>query len=327
MRRPCCVILISLTCLVGVSPGVRAQGLDLKELEALSEQPLLGRLSTESLPSKALGRKARFVVYEPPAIDGATTPSRRPSLTLFLHGVFENESRWLRRGAPQRIEAEILAGRIGPTVVVAPEGRLSFWVDAAEPGHAWRRFLLEELLPHVETRYRTRSGPEGRRLLGVSMGGYAALGIALTAPERFGAVATAWPLVPALDPATLDPEVSRLFAHWSMKRAVARIWGTPLDPEAWRRSHPLALAKASDRSTLPPLEILTSAGTWPGHQGTAALISKVEAFEPAPRVLTVEGAPGWELLSEHLGALLRFLDQAATPVPAGDASESGGDGR
>jgi hypothetical protein len=315
------VILFGITGLVAApSPGC-AQASDPQALESLSDQPLKGKVATETLPSKALGRKARFVVYEPPEIVTGRWSKRQPSLTIYLHGVFEDETRWLRRGAPQRIEAEILSGRIGPTVVVAPEGRLSFWVDAPEPGHAWRRFLLEELLPHLEIRYRTRAARDGRRLIGVSMGGYAALGMALAEPEAFGAVAAAWPLLPTLDPADPDPEADRLFAHWSLERSVARIWGAPRDPEAWRRSHPLALAEEASAAGLPALEIVTPAGAWPGQRMTTALLTRLAAFEPTPRVLEVKGAPGWELLDGQLPAILRFLDQSATRAPEsrGDA--------
>lgn len=53
---------------------------------------------------------------------------------------------------------------------------------------AYARWLVEAVLPAVEARYRTLPGPEGRSLLGWSLGGTSAFAIAWQYPELFGRV-------------------------------------------------------------------------------------------------------------------------------------------
>lgn len=55
------------------------------------------------------------------------------------------------------------------------------------PGYAaYGRFLVEELKPWVDARYRTLRGPEHTAVLGSSLGGVASLALALDHPDVFG---------------------------------------------------------------------------------------------------------------------------------------------
>jgi len=70
-------------------------------------------------------------------------------------------------------------------IIVMPEGGDSWYSDGAEK---WESYISRELLPEVETRFRTINDREHRVIAGLSMGGYAAIKYGLRNPERYALV-------------------------------------------------------------------------------------------------------------------------------------------
>lgn len=94
---------------------------------------------------------------------------------------------------PQRIDRLVATGQMGPVVVVFPDAFTSLggnqYVDTPSFGR-WERFLVHELVPAVQERYRVRRGPAHRAVYGKSSGGYGALVQAMRHGEHWGAVAS-----------------------------------------------------------------------------------------------------------------------------------------
>ena len=79
--------------------------------------------------------------------------------------------------------------KMGDFLMVAPEGRRSFYVDSTGGAVRYSDFLLQEFMPHIEHKYRIRTGrAEERGIRANSMGGYGALRFAFAHPELFSAV-------------------------------------------------------------------------------------------------------------------------------------------
>lgn len=55
-------------------------------------------------------------------------------------------------------------------------------------GDAYRQFLVEELIPHINSRFRTLSGPENTGVGGSSLGGLISLYIGFRHPDIFGQI-------------------------------------------------------------------------------------------------------------------------------------------
>jgi S-formylglutathione hydrolase FrmB len=93
---------------------------------------------------------------------------------------------------PQRIDRLVAAGRMGPVVAAFPDGFTSLggnqYVDSPALGR-WEEFLLDEMLPRLESSFRVRRGSRHRAVLGKSSGGYGALVQALEHGERWAGVA------------------------------------------------------------------------------------------------------------------------------------------
>jgi hypothetical protein len=79
---------------------------------------------------------------------------------------------------PQRIDRLIAEGQIGPVITVFPDCFTSLggnqYVNSSAMGN-WEDFLLREMIPAVEQRYRVKPGPAHRAVFGKSSGGYGSL--------------------------------------------------------------------------------------------------------------------------------------------------------
>ena len=118
-------------------------------------------------------------------------------------------------------------------LVVAVDGGNSFFVNA--PGGRYEDLVTKDLVAHVESTYRVVPGRKGRALLGVSMGGYAALHVAFEQPGLVAAVAThSAMLLEAI------PSVEQGAGRWHMA-AFTKVFGDPIDPALWAANDPLGL--------------------------------------------------------------------------------------
>jgi enterochelin esterase family protein len=77
-------------------------------------------------------------------------------------------------------------------IVVLPDCFTSLggsqYLNSSATGN-YEDYLVEELLPFIDSRYRTIAGPAGRGVFGKSSGGYGAIMIGMRHPDLFGALA------------------------------------------------------------------------------------------------------------------------------------------
>jgi len=116
--------------------------------------------------------------------DYATTARRYPVLYL-LHGYTDHYPAWV---SYTRL-TEHAHGY--DQIIVMPEGDNGFYTNSAsDPNLAWEDFLILDLIPYVDSHYRTVASRSGRVIAGLSMGGYGALKLGLKYPQMFSAVAS-----------------------------------------------------------------------------------------------------------------------------------------
>ena len=93
---------------------------------------------------------------------------------------------------PQRNERLYAEGRIGPVITAFPDAFTSLggnqYVDTPALGR-WETWIVDELLPRLEARFRVRHGPRHRAVYGKSSGGYGALVQGMRHGEQWAAVA------------------------------------------------------------------------------------------------------------------------------------------
>ena len=78
--------------------------------------------------------------------------------------------------------------KLGEFLIVAPEGRRSFYINSADGSVRYSDFFLQEFMPLIETKYRIKKGRSNRGISGISMGGYGAIRFAFSHPELFSSV-------------------------------------------------------------------------------------------------------------------------------------------
>ncbi len=141
--------------------------------------------------SQVLGTDYPFSVYLP---DGYETGSQKYPVLYLLHGNGGNETDWLIRGQIQlRVDRLIEEQKIPPVLIVMPGGGSSWWVDGhQEPGE---EVLIKELIPYIDTRFRSRAIRGGRLIAGVSAGGYGTINAVFKHPELFAAAAALSPAI------------------------------------------------------------------------------------------------------------------------------------
>ncbi len=148
------------------------------------------------MSSKNLTRTRDIIVYLPP--DYFDSPERRYPV-LYMHdgqnlmdATTANSGEWQ---VDETAEQLIQAGSVEPVIIVGISNtpdRIAEYTQVADsryPGSgnadAYGRFLVEELKPMIDARYRTRPGPEDTGLAGSSLGGLVSLYLGLKYPGTF----------------------------------------------------------------------------------------------------------------------------------------------
>ena len=162
-------------------------------LAVLIVAPAAAEVRQATFESPSLGREVSYVVDLPPSYDAS---SRSYPVVYALHGLFEGAGFWERRGLARELARLRSKGSVPELIVVAVDGGNSFFVNG--PAGRYEDLVTRDLIAHVESAWRVVPGREGRGLLGISMGGYAALRIAFTRPGLFAAVATHSAMLPVV---------------------------------------------------------------------------------------------------------------------------------
>jgi len=164
-------------------------------------EPARGRLekltiASDALQGNLLGDPTERVVtlYLPEDYDDSSADY---PLFVDLAGFLGSGPRhvcWQLFGAsvPQRLDRLVGAGKMGPVVAVFPDCFTSLggnqYIDSIATGR-WASFLVDEMIPQIEQRFRVRRGRGHRALFGKSSGGYGALVHGMKYAEHWGAIA------------------------------------------------------------------------------------------------------------------------------------------
>ena len=209
---------------------------------ALAAPPLRAEVRTATLPSAALGRDVGCAVHLPPSY---ATGARTYPVVYALHGLFERSQFWERRGLAAILDELWARHALPEFVVVAVDGGNSFFLNSTQG--AYEDLVTKDLIAYAESNYRVRRERGGRAVFGVSMGGYAALRIALSHPELYAAAATHSAMLLA------GPPRPGQGADPYQLAAFARVFGEPPDLALWKANDPLEWAQRADPRIVPAL--------------------------------------------------------------------------
>jgi enterochelin esterase-like enzyme len=165
-----------------------------------------GRLEIFDLASSVFGNSRKLRVWLPPGYGDAANQGRSyPVLYIFdAQNVFDSCTSYGSKEwqVDETLTRLIREGKIDPLLVVGIDhagARRSYewlpWQDGVQnpgggltAGDRLPEFLVKEVMPAVESRYRLLKGPENTAIAGSSYGGIAALYAGVMAPTVFGKV-------------------------------------------------------------------------------------------------------------------------------------------
>lgn len=147
-----------------------------------------GNVQQVLFPSKVKGTDLRAFVYTPPMYD-KNVKTKYPVLYL-QHGWGEDETAWSNQGHANLIMDNLIAeGKIKPFIIVMTYGQ----TNELKWGHMnefdwteFQRILMDELVPYIDSNFRTIANRDNRAMAGLSMGGMETRMATLARPEMFG---------------------------------------------------------------------------------------------------------------------------------------------
>ena len=197
-----------------------------------------GRIDCSTLQSKILHRDVRYCVMLPPSYEKDS--GKKYPVLYFLHGLGENEQTLMNSGGWGLIEDLRQQNKVGDFLMVAPEGRGSFFINSADGRERYSDFFLSEFLPYIETHYRIIRDRKDRGVTGLSMGGYGALRFAFARPELFGSVSAQSAALITESPKELDADAR---SAGPVARLLGGIFGNPVNVAHWQQNNPFDLAR------------------------------------------------------------------------------------
>lgn len=154
--------------------------------------PGSGIIERCKMSSDVLGVEKEFAVYLPSGYD--ENENRYPVVYL-LHPAGGTHDIWINMGEmPQIADDAIRSGMAFPMIIVLPDasgmaeyrmGKHLGYFDV--PDWSYEKYFHEELIPLIDTTYRTKADKKHRAVVGASMGGEAAVSYAQKHPELYGA--------------------------------------------------------------------------------------------------------------------------------------------
>jgi len=129
-------------------------------------------------------------------------------------------------------------------ILVMPEGDESYYTNSAEhPQERYEDYIVNDLIADVEKRFPAAANRANRAIVGISMGGFGAVKIALHHPELFTFVGG---LSSAIDVPSRPFSFTRI-GQWSHQRAIFGPW----DSATRHENDPFALARKADVDAAP----------------------------------------------------------------------------
>ena len=175
----------------------------------------------ETIHSELLKRDVPIALHVPSTAVLARWTSAHPDsrlrLVLFLPGAFDGPKDFITEGLEAFLCDQEAAGNLPPSLWVVVTHYRSWYADRADGSFPYERFLMDELIPRLETLHPGFGGnPGARSVAGLSMGGFGALNLA--------ARTVAFSKCLALSPALVEPPFNQVgwFIRWGLKRTFPR---------------------------------------------------------------------------------------------------------
>ncbi len=257
------------------------------------------RLVYTDVMSTSVDREMAYGVWAPADLG----PDERLPLVVFLHGGGDDERCFDEFGVGQYLDGALVAGEIPRAVVVVPDGGLGFWENWHDGSQRFRDWVVDEVMPAVQTRFHTLPCPAGCHVAGTSMGGHGAIRFGLFEGERFDSVAALSGLILGTD------DVLAFSESWFARIIVPmeRIWGPTTDRATIERDDPFLRWRSQEDLGGTRLMVAWAEGDDDRIlESNRAFHEHLVASRIAHAQKVFEGGHNWVSWTPVLGDVLRF---------------------
>ena len=229
-----------------------------------------GSVRADSFASPILGATKRYLLYLPPSY--GRERGRRYPVAYYLHGLWGDETNWVRLGRLDRAMDSLVAAGGAEMIVVMPDGDDSWYTtwesprspaecaagqlrEAAERycvrSYRYDEYVARDLVAHVDSTWRTQPDRRRRAIAGLSMGGFGAVHLATLHRDTYSAAASHSGVLglmfagprPFADSLRYASDMVELEAGWgsAIFRTMLPAFGSGLD--SWWRRDPARLLR------------------------------------------------------------------------------------
>lgn len=145
-----------------------------------SKSVIPGKISKQVLESKLMAREMPYNLFLPKNYDDKSQKDIRYAVVYLLHGLTGHYNNW-----QEFSKLEDHASKFS-FIIVMPEGDNGWYTDSASVSNEkYESYIIKELIPEIDKKFRTNPARKDRSIAGLSMGGYGALKFGLKYPEMF----------------------------------------------------------------------------------------------------------------------------------------------
>lgn len=143
--------------------------------------PFTRLLEDQTIYSNLLNRDLNYAVLLP---DNYENSSDSYPVVYLLHGYGDNQTAWYKYGLIQYY-SDLSLAQTGPMIFVMPQAFNTYYVNNYNNRYRYMDFFTEELVPAIDSIFRTKKESSQRAVMGYSMGGYGALILPAKNPDVF----------------------------------------------------------------------------------------------------------------------------------------------
>ena len=244
--------------------------------------------------SVALNRDMQYGVISP----SNTPPGKRLQVVYLLHGGGGGFRDWSN-------DSDVARSVTPGLLLVMPEGGESYYTNAVDPPQdRYEDYIVQDLISDVEARFPVAAGRLNRAIVGLSMGGFGAVKLALRHPDLF---VFAGGLSSAID----VPRRAFAIKRFHQSRHYQSIFG-PLGSQTRRDNDPFVLARTANPELAPYFFLACGEqeGLLPSNREFAALLAQRHFHY---EFHTARGGHDWNQWNSWLPALFKSLSEYLRP--------------
>jgi S-formylglutathione hydrolase FrmB len=197
----------------------------------------------DSLYSKSVNAYMRFNVVLPA---NYYLNDERYTTIYLLHGYSGNQDDWVTRTGLVSYAKEY------NFIIITPDGKNSWYTNSSTVKNKnFEDYIMKDLIPFVDNKYRTLGTRHGRAIAGLSMGGYGAMKFGLKYPSTFFFAAS---FSGALQfPGVLE-SLYKSNTMKSLEPSLKETFGE-VNGEHWKKNDPMFYADSASVANMPYLYI------------------------------------------------------------------------